>query len=195
MHADFYDHAYFDGTGKSNYCSYNGESSPFGAHADAVAAMLREYSLDGPVLDIGCAKGYLVAELRLRGIDAHGADWSPYAIAAAPAEVRPFLHEAGAHDLPFTDGQFALAVSFDVLEHMDLDYAQRSLSEIARVSRWQLHQVNTGRLDSWRYEGDASHCTRLPLERWRALAAALELPQTIICEPDRRLPFLSAVHR
>jgi SAM-dependent methyltransferase len=193
MHADFYDRAYFDATGKSNYCSYDGESSPFDAHADAVAATLREYALDGPVLDIGCAKGYLVAELRGRGIDAHGADWSPYAIAEAPAGVRPFLHEAGANDLPFADGHFALAVSFDVLEHMDLGYAQRALPEIARVSRRQLHQVNTGRLDAWRYEGDASHCTRLPLEQWQALAAALGLPQTIVCEPDRRLPFLSEV--
>lgn len=194
MHADFYDHAYFDGTGKSNYCSYDGGSSPFEAHADAVVAMLREYSLDGPVLDIGCAKGYLVAELRARGVDAHGADWSPYAIAGAPADVRPFLHRAAAHDLPFADGRFALAVSFDVLEHMDLSYARRALPEIARVSRWQLHQANTGRLDVWRYDGDASHCTRMPLEQWQALATALELPRTVVCEPDRRLPFLSGAH-
>lgn len=191
MHADFYDRAYFDGTGKSNYCSYDHGSSPFEAHADAVAAVLREYSLAGPVLDIGCAKGYLVAELRRRGIDAHGVDWSPYAIAEAPADVRPFVQRAGAHELPFADGRFALAVSFDVLEHMDLAYAQQALPEIARVSRWQLHQVNTGRLDAWRYEGDASHCTRMPIGEWQALAATLGLPHTIVCEPDRRLPFLS----
>jgi SAM-dependent methyltransferase len=165
-HADFYDRAYFDGTGKSNYCSYTGDSSPFAEHADAVAAMLREHLLDGPVLDIGCAKGYLVAELRRRGIDAYGVDWSPYAVAEADADMRPFLYRAGAHQLPFTDGHFALAVSFDVLEHMDLSYARRALPEIGRISRWQLHQVNTGRLPEWRYDGDDSHCTRLPLERW-----------------------------
>ncbi len=195
MHADFYDRAYFDGTGKSNYCSYTGDSSPFGAHADAVAAMLREYADDGPVLDIGCAKGYLVGELRRRGLDAHGVDWSPYALAGADADVRPYLHLAGAHELPFVDGHFALAASFDVLEHMDLGYAARALPEIARVSRRQLHQVNTGRLDAWRYDGDASHCTRLPLERWQALATALGLHRTVLCEPDRRLPFLSDIHR
>ena len=144
-HANFYDRAYFDGTGKSNYCSYNGESSPFAQHADAIAATLREYLLDGPVLDIGCAKGYLVAELRRRGIDAHGVDWSPYAVAEADPDVRPFLNRAGAHDLPFADGHFALAVSFDVLEHMDLGYARRALKEIGRISDRQLHQVNTGR--------------------------------------------------
>jgi SAM-dependent methyltransferase len=194
-HADFYDRAYFDGSGKSNYCSYNGDSSPFAEHADAVAAMLREHLLDGPVLDIGCAKGYLVAELRGRGIEAHGVDWSPYAIAESDPDVRPFLYRAGAHDLPFADAQFALAVSFDVLEHMDLGYARRALREIGRISQWQLHQVNTGRLDVWRYAGDASHCTRLPLEHWQALATGLDLHRTLMCEPDRKLPFLNEVRQ
>jgi SAM-dependent methyltransferase len=194
-HADFYDHAYFDGTGKSNYCSYNGDSSPFAEHADAIAAMLREYPLDGAVLDIGCAKGYLVQELRRRGIDAYGVDWSPYAVAEADPGVRPFLRRAGAHDLPFADGHFALAVSFDVLEHMDLGYARRALREIGRISDRQLHQVNTGRLDAWRYDGDASHCTRLPLDQWQALATGLGLDRTLICEPDRKLPFLSEVRQ
>jgi len=194
-HADFYDHAYFDGTGKSNYCSYSGDSSPFAAHADAIGAMLREHPLDGPMLDVGCAKGYLVAELRRRGIDAYGVDWSPYAVAEADPGVRPFLHRAGAHDLPFADGHFALAVSFDVLEHMDLGYARRALREISRISDRQLHQVNTGRLDAWRYDGDASHCTRLPLEHWQALATGLGLGRALICEPDRKLPFLSEVRQ
>jgi SAM-dependent methyltransferase len=192
-HAHFYDRAYFDGTGKSNYCSYTGDSSPFAEHADAIAAMLREHLLDGPVLDIGCAKGYLVAELRRRGIEAYGVDWSPYAIAEADPDPQPFLYRAGAHQLPFADGRFALAVSFDVLEHMDLGYARRALPEIARVSRWQLHQVNTGRLDEWRYDGDASHCTRLSLSEWQALADELGLHGTVLCEPDRRLPFLNEV--
>ena len=194
-HADFYDRAYFDGTGKSNYCSYDGDSSPFAEHADAIAAMLREHLLDGPVLDIGCAKGYLVAELRRRGIDAHGVDWSPYALAECDADAHPYLHRAGAHDLPFADGQFVLAVSFDVLEHMGLGYARRALPEIGRVSRWQLHQINTGRLSAWRYDGDASHCTRMPLEHWQALATGLGLHHTLMCEPDRKLPFLSEVRQ
>jgi SAM-dependent methyltransferase len=195
MHADFYDRAYFDGAGKSNYCTYSIESSPFAAHADAIVAMVREYRLDGPVLDVGCAKGYLVYVLRQRGIDAYGVDWSPYAIAAAEPDVRPYLTRAGAHDLPFPENRFALAATFDVLEHMDLRYARRALPEIARVSRWQLHQVNTGRLPEWRFEGDDSHCTRLPLAEWRGLTTSLGLPRSVVCEPDRRLPFLDQARR
>jgi SAM-dependent methyltransferase len=190
MHAEFYDHAYFDGPGKSNYCGYAIDTSPFAAHADAIVAMLRERRLDGPVLDVGCAKGFLVYVLRQRGIEAYGVDWSPYAIAAADPDVRPFLSRAAADALPFPTGRFALTVSFDLLEHMDLGYARRALPELARVSTWQLHQANTGRLPEWRYDSDDSHCTRLPLTDWHRLAADVDLPRTVICEPDRRLPFL-----
>jgi SAM-dependent methyltransferase len=190
MYADFYDRAYFDGAGKSNYCGYSIDSSPFAAQADAIVALLREYALDGPVLDVGCAKGYLVYVLRQRGIEAYGVDWSPYAIAAADPDVRPHLTQSSAHHLPFADRRFALVVTFDVLEHMDLGFARRALTETARVSQCQLHQANTGRLDEWHFHGDDSHCTRLSLAEWQALAGGLGLDATIICEPDRRLPFL-----
>jgi hypothetical protein len=57
----------------------------------------------------------------------------------------------------------------------------------------QLHQANTGRLDEWRFDGDDSHCTKLPLEEWQRAATGLGLRRTFICEPDRRLPFLNEV--
>lgn len=195
MHADFYDHDYFDGPGKSNYCGYAFGSSPFAAHADAIVALMREHALSGPVLDVGCAKGFLVYVLRQRGIEAYGVDWSRYAIEEADPDVRPYLSQAPAHDLPFPDGHFAVAVSFDVLEHMDMAYAREALVETARVSRMQLHQANTGRLDEWRFDGDDSHCTKLPLADWHRLAAGLGLTGTMICEPDRRLPFLDRARR
>jgi SAM-dependent methyltransferase len=184
MHADFYDRAYFDGAGKSNYCRYTIDSSPFAAHANTIVAVLSEFSLRGPVLDVGCAKGYLVSVLRQRGVDAFGVDWSPYALASAPPQARPFLSRASAHELPFPDKHFALVVTFDVLEHMDVSYARTALVETARVSQHQLHQANTGRLDEWHFDGDDSHCTKLPLASWRGMAADLGLDRTIICEPD-----------
>ncbi|MBO0869785.1 MAG: class I SAM-dependent methyltransferase [Micromonosporaceae bacterium] len=195
MDADFYDRDYYDGDGKSNYDEYTFESSPFANHADAIARMIEHYRLSGPVLDIGCAKGYLVYMLRQRGIEAYGVDWSEYATASASADVRPFLRCASALDLPYPDGYFGLAVSFDVLEHLDDCAARRALAEAARVSRSQLHQVNTGRLAEWLYETDSSHCLKYSLQEWTGMAAELELPNTTICEPDRRLPFLDGAVR
>jgi len=193
MNADFYDHDYYDGDGKSNYERYTFESSPFALHADAIVATMAHYGLAGPVLDIGCAKGYLVYVLRQRGVEAYGIDWSAYAIASASPDVRPYLQCASAMDLPFAASQFALAVSFDVLEHLDEPHVRRALVESARVSRRQLHQANTGRLDEWRFHGDASHCLKYSLREWVEMAAELGLDGTTICEPDRRLPFLDEV--
>jgi SAM-dependent methyltransferase len=190
--ADFYDHDYFDGAGKSNYQHYSIDSSPFASQADAITELMAHHGLDGPVLDIGCAKGYLVYVLRLRGIEAYGVDWSQYALDNAYPDARPYLERASATKLPFPEKRFAVATTFDVLEHLNDGHARLALQESARVSDWQLHQVNTGRLGEWVYEGDESHCLKYPLRRWRRLARQLGLDRTYVCEPDRQLPFLTA---
>jgi SAM-dependent methyltransferase len=188
--AAFYDQTYFDGHGKSNYDQYDIGSSPFAAQADVIEALMAFFGLHGPVLDLGCAKGYLVYVLRLRGIQAYGVDWSDYALDHAYPDARPFLVRASAARLPFADKRFALATSFDVLEHQDLENARRALKEGARVADRQFHQVNTGRLAEWVYEGDESHCVKYPIEHWRSIVKRLRLNGTMLCEPDRLLPFL-----
>ncbi len=182
--ADFYDRVYFDAPGKSNYARYTVESSPFALHADAIVALLDRYGLDGPVLDVGCAKGYLVYVLRQRGVEAYGVDWSEYAIGSAGPDVQRFLQRASATDLPFPDGRFALAVTFDVLEHLDGAMAGLALVECARVSTYQLHQVNTGRLAEWGFDSDESHCLKRSLAEWRTVVSGLGLATTVVREPE-----------
>jgi SAM-dependent methyltransferase len=188
--ADFYDRTYYDGHGKSNYNPYDIDSSPFAFQADVIEKLLAHYGLDGPVLDVGCAKGYLVYVLRLRGVEAYGLDWSQYALDHAYPDARPYLQRADATRLPFAGRRFALVTSFDVLEHMDDRAVKRAFRECARVSDRQLHQVNTGRLPEWAYEGDESHCVKYPLEHWQRIVDRLRLDATTVCEPDRQLPFL-----
>jgi SAM-dependent methyltransferase len=189
--AAFYDRTYYDGHGKSNYDRYDIDSSPVAAQADAIMALMSFFGLVGPVLDVGCAKGYLVYVLRVRGVEAYGVDWSRYAIEHGCPDARPYLLRASAIRLPFADKRFALAASFDVLEHQDPQNASLALRDCARVSERQLHQVNTGRLPEWVYEGDESHCVKYPLEHWRSIAKRLRLNGTTICEPDRQLPCLA----
>lgn len=191
--AAFYDRIYFDGSGKSNYQEYSFSSSPFALQADAVVALMAFYSLAGPVLDVGCAKGFLVYMLRQRGVDAYGVDWSQYALDNAYPDAQPYLQRASATRLPFPEKHFALVTSFDVLEHLDEGNAQLALTECARVSDRQLHQVNTGRLPEWAYEGDDSHCLKRPLDQWQARVKELKLDRTLVCEPDRQLPCLQKV--
>jgi SAM-dependent methyltransferase len=173
--ASFYDQTYFDGPGKSHYDQYTPETAPFDQHASGILAVMERWQVRGRVLDIGCAKGYLVAQLRRRGIAAYGVDWSSYALAEAEPRIRPYLALAPAWHLPFPDEYFAVAASFDLLEHLDHDHAVGALTESARVSLCQLHQVNTGRIPEFQYEGDDSHCLKYPIETWRGLAADLGL--------------------
>lgn len=58
----------------------------FGSVADHVVKDI------GPrtVLDVGCAKGFLVEALRDRGVDAYGLDVSEYAIGQARDDIRGF---------------------------------------------------------------------------------------------------------
>ena len=130
--------------------------------------------------------------LRQRGFEAYGVDWSQYALDHAYPDARPFLQRASATRLPFPDKHFAVVTTFDVLEHLNEDHVRLALRESARVSERQLHQVNTGRLPEWVYEGDDSHCLKHSLRRWRSLARTLGLDHTYLCEPDRRLPFAKA---
>jgi SAM-dependent methyltransferase len=191
--ADFYDRLYFDGHGKSNYDRYNIESSPFASQANVIMALMAYFGLNGPVLDVGCAKGYLVYVLRLRGVEAYGIDWSKYALEHACPDARPYLLRGSATSLPFAGRRFALATSFDLLEHQDPENVRLALKDCARVSERQLHQVNTGRRPEWVYEGDESHCVKYPLGDWRSIVKRLRLNGTTVCEPDRQLPFLKPV--
>ncbi|MFF5173290.1 class I SAM-dependent methyltransferase [Micromonospora sp. NPDC000089] len=173
--ADFYDETYFDRPGKSHYDEYTPLTAPFDEHAEGIIDLMRGNGVEGRVLDIGCAKGYLVAALRRRGIEAYGVDWSEYAVSKADPEIRTYLTLAPAWELPFSDGWFAASASFDVLEHMDHEHAVRALRESARVSTVQLHQVNTGRVPELQYEGDDSHCLKYPIDRWREIAGDMGL--------------------
>ena len=187
--SEFYDREYYDGDGKSNYVTYTENSSPFELHCSIITSIVAHMiGSDSPsVLDIGCAKGYLVAALRARGIQAYGLDWSSYAVDKSLADVRQALVVGSVSHLPFKSNSFSLGVSFDVLEHLDECSARAAIRELSRVSNMQIHQVNTGRLSEWQFEGDESHCLKLSLARWHQLSFEEGANTTIMCEPDGQL--------
>jgi SAM-dependent methyltransferase len=187
--SEFYDRAYYDGDGKSNYVAYTKETSPFELHCSIISSVI-EHMMDSglpTVLDVGCAKGYLVNALRNRGILAYGLDWSIYAVRESLLDIRQALVVGSTLHLPFKSNSFSLSVSFDVLEHLDEPSARAAVRELSRVSDMQIHQVNTGRLLEWRFEGDDSHCLKLSLAGWHQLALEEGVNTAIMCEPDGQL--------
>jgi len=106
-----YDISYFDGkhtslthnAGYTEYKRWNRRSpSDFPADQgeffkDIAKVCVDKYSLQGKkILVVGCAKGYIVEDLRSLGVDAYGIDVSSYAIGEASPEVQPYLTVADA---------------------------------------------------------------------------------------------------
>lgn len=129
-----YGYEYFDGPRKYGYGGYYYDGRWRSVARDIVA----HYKL-GPgarVLDVGCAKGFLVADLLRSGIDAYGLDISRYAVTECPhPEVIGRLHLGTACSLPFPANSFDLVLSINTLHNLPLDGVKQALQEMGRVSR------------------------------------------------------------
>ena len=86
------------------------------------------------VLDVGCAKGYLVRALRERGVDARGIDISEYAIECADQETRPYLRVLEARDIPVGE-RYDLVHACGVLAYMELTEIRAVLRRLHTVAR------------------------------------------------------------
>lgn len=77
------DQAYYQG---EDYVDYEAETE---GDRRQILALIQELGAAGPVLDVGCATGDLLAELGRTGLAAFGLDISEWALAAAERKVGP----------------------------------------------------------------------------------------------------------
>jgi len=122
------------------------------------------------VLDIGCAKGFLVKDLMITcpGLEAFGLDISKYALMHAEPEVIGRLHLGSATSLPFPDKTFDLVVSINTLHNLDRDGVSKALSEIQRVTNKHSFVV----VDSYR-----NNLEKDIFERWVLTAKFHDFPE------------------
>jgi ubiquinone/menaquinone biosynthesis C-methylase UbiE len=94
-------------------------------------------SSDSSVLDVGCAKGFMLFDLveAIPGINVRGIDISHYAIENAKPEVRESLSVADAKSLPFADNSFDIVISINTVHNLERDECGQALAEIERVAR------------------------------------------------------------
>jgi ubiquinone/menaquinone biosynthesis C-methylase UbiE len=123
---------YFDGPREYGYggYQYDGRWKPVAQDLIAHFGLLRGDRL----LDIGCAKGYLVKELVELGIDAYGIDVSEYAMFNCHPDVVGRLHLGSVERLPFPDGSFRCVTAIDVVHNLPRHRAVGALREIQRTS-------------------------------------------------------------
>lgn len=125
-----YGRDYYDEYGRLGPSVYSRENPlwlrHFGNAADQILSRLNPHS----VLDVGCAKGFLVECLRDRGAEAYGLDISEYAINEVRADIRPYCLVGSAIDS--IDRDYDLITCIEVCEHMSESEATETVRQIGR---------------------------------------------------------------
>ncbi|NUJ79895.1 class I SAM-dependent methyltransferase [Methylocystis sp. FS] len=141
-----YGELYFDGPREYGYGGYRYDGRWRPVAKDIIAHF--GLAAGARILDVGCAKGFLVKDLMLAepGLEAFGLDISRYALMHCEPEVVGRLHLGSADALPFPDKSFDCVVSINTIHNFDRAGALRALREIQRVSR----QSSFVQVDSYR---------------------------------------------
>lgn len=126
---------YFDGPRAYGYGGYRYDGRWIPVAKDFVEHF--ELKAGDRILDVGCAKGFLVKDfLGLEiGLDPFGIDISQYAIMHCEPEVVGRLHQGLAHRLPFPDHSFDLVVAINTLHNYDRVGVKNALQECMRVGK------------------------------------------------------------
>ncbi len=128
--------SYFDGGSKAaayRQYQYDGRFKP-GIKQFAEQIPLSEASA---ILELGCAKGYILYEFFNSGYrNIHGVDLSEYAINQAPKAIRDRLICSDALDyLVSTDQDFDLIISKEMLPHVASEKIDHLLNQIAQSTK------------------------------------------------------------
>lgn len=154
----YYDQEYFDGgKGYSKY-DYSGQYDDW---AENIINLFHPRS----VLDVGCAKGFLVQALMARNVPTWGIDVSEYAIEEADSEIadRLFVWDITSPkqiELPKVD----LVISMDTFEHIPED--KLHLAQMFMLNHGDRYFIRVATPDTPDWQHDASHITIKPLEWW-----------------------------
>jgi ubiquinone/menaquinone biosynthesis C-methylase UbiE len=124
-----YGQMYFDGPREYGY-RYDGRWVP------VAKDIIAHFGLKpgDRVLDVGCAKGFLVKDLLAEGIDAYGLDISEYGLLNCEPEVVGRLHLGTAERLPFPDGSFQAVLAINTLHNLPREACIRAIREVERLA-------------------------------------------------------------
>lgn len=130
-----YGREYFDGAREYGYGGYRYDGRWIAIAEDMVAHWNLKPGMR--VLDIGCAKGFLVKDFLkvCPGLDAFGLDVSEYAMLHCEPEVVGRLHLGNALKLPFPDKTFDAVVCINTIHNLERDGCVQALREIERITR------------------------------------------------------------
>ncbi len=143
-----------------------------GRYKPAAENMCRYYGLvpGNSVLEIGCAKGFVLTEFRNLGMNVTGSDLSAYALQHISPDLQSRAVRSDVVSLPFSNLQFDLVLAKEVLPHVPESFVARAVLECMRVSKKAIFiEIQTGRTErelEYLRKWDATHLTLRPPEWW-----------------------------
>jgi cyclopropane fatty-acyl-phospholipid synthase-like methyltransferase len=152
-----------------NYLNYLCRGERYAALADELIHWLKQILGYRPetMLDYGCGVGFLVQELRLRGVEAFGYDISSWAVAYANEVLNvSFVSQDETQLNRKWDGVIAL----DVFEHMGLEELTALLMRIQTsylIARMPIAKEDGGCFVLECSERDLTHKLRLTKDSWQ----------------------------
>ena len=125
---------YFDGDRTQGYGGYRYD----GRWIPVAKDIIEHWNLKSGdrVLDIGCAKGFLIKDLvaLCPGLDVIGLDISFYAVSNSEPEIKDRLAVGNAAYLPFPDNFFRAAISINTIHNLERDMCLLAVKEMQRVA-------------------------------------------------------------
>lgn len=165
---------YFDG---ERLYGYGGYSYHPRFWQDTVKRFRDYYQLSetASVLDVGCAKGYMLYDFKelIPNMIIAGIDISEYAIENAKEEVKQNIKIGNAKELPFDDNSFDLVISINTIHNLSLEECKQALCEIQRVTRkYAFITVDAWRTDEERerlLKWNLTALTYMHVNEWKKL--------------------------
>ena len=161
-------HDYWDGERHLGYGGYKYD----GRWRAVAQAMAKRYDLQpgARILDVGCGKGFLLYEFTqvVPGAVVAGLDVSQYAIDNAHPEVKPFLRQGHARQLPYEADSFDFVVTINTLHNLFNYELWDALKEMQRVGKGAKHIT----VESYRNERE-----KMNLLYWQLTCRAFLTPK------------------
>ena len=161
---------FFDGDRRYGYGGYTYSATRW---VGVVEDLIGHYAPIESVLDVGCAKGYMVEEFanQIPNITIAGIDISEYAI--KHAVMKPFVSVGNARDLSrFRDKSFDLVVSINTVHNLGRHGCIHALEEIERVGKQAYITVDAYRTEEERqrmFDWNLTALTILHADEWLEL--------------------------
>ena len=130
-----YGYDYFDGSRDYGYGGYKYDGRWIPVAQDIVNFF--DLNEGAKILDVGCAKGFLLNDLNDLKMDVYGLDISSYAKNNAMNSIKDKITVGNANDLPYESNFFDLVLSINTIHNLEKSECAKSIKELNRVAKYK----------------------------------------------------------